>query len=718
MMKPGTKLLFIALSCLTLASGCTKKKSNNSSKAPDKVEAKTDVTGPVKTDPKPTPPKADEGAETPSPSGVTPAPAADPTKATPPKSETPTASTTPQTTVTPKPEQASSDKSDIEKYEDCVVPTVANLLGIERAKNAEVIEAKNLFETKLAVLKSCQKPASVAPDFAESMVTKKIIDFAEVKFIDAEGFVEAFYEIERQQLPESERRKIYDQISAEAKAIANPAATPAPKAAPTTNPTPTPVGQPAPTTVVPQTVTVPTPPNVTNTPPTATAKPQATAPAQQHATPVKAAAAPVGGAKAKEQAAKDVKKESQLVIDFKKCFSEMVTPGIAGFKTDKIEIISPRDLYELKLSALSLCDFESAKEPKLDDYMTSFMVTILNKEYPKSKATIKMFVDTEKQTLAVDAKRAVYDKLAKEAKVESTFAKPAVAKASATEVKDIASLTKCLDIKIESLIMAEKAKKKEIEHPIELLSLEKTLIQNCKIIETAEVKTVRIKAIEQKVTTHYPNAKDKLVYFMSVDKLTNNDQLKVKLFQLYNFYLEIQEKNSLARGVLEPSLTSGNVIAYTIKSFGGETLNKIQAPGKPLATNKGESDNIQPEGLYYIFDFTQKENKTSTLTVKLNESVVVTLDFTLTQGTLSDLKAKKPVVIALTAQSWKKIWELRWRQQLMITPQEAAKFPLKFNMESAKGTRPLCELKATEIACSDPDLVTKMKVNTEALILH
>lgn len=157
---------------------------------------------------------------------------------------------------------------------------------------------------------------------------------------------------------------------------------------------------------------------------------------------------------------------------------------------------------------------------------------------------------------------------------------------------------------------------------------------------------------------------------------------------------------------------------YTIKSFGGETLNKIQAPGKPLATNKGESDNIQPEGLYYIFDFTQKENKTSTLTVKLNESVVVTLDFTLTQGTLSDLKAKKPVVIALTAQSWKKIWELRWRQQLMITPQEAAKFPLKFNMESAKGTRPLCELKATEIACSDPDLVTKMKVNTEALILH
>ena len=184
MMKPGTKLLFIALSCLTLASGCTKKKSSSSSKAPDKVEAKGDATGPIKPDPKPTPPKEDD-AETPSPSGVTPAPAADPTKATPPKADTSSSTTTqtpggvsstPQATVTPKPEQAAAHKSDIEKYEDCVVPAVANLLGIERSKNAEVIEAKKLFETKLAILKSCQKPTSVAVDVAEAWVTKKIID--------------------------------------------------------------------------------------------------------------------------------------------------------------------------------------------------------------------------------------------------------------------------------------------------------------------------------------------------------------------------------------------------------------------------------------------------------------------------------------------------------------------------------------------------------------
>lgn len=710
MMKPGTKLLFIALSCLTLASGCTKKKSSSSSKAPDKVEAKGDATGPIKPDPKPTPPKEDD-AEAPSPSGVTPAPAADPTKATPPKADTSSSTTTqtpggvsstPQATVTPKPEQAAAHKSDIEKYEDCVVPAVANLLGIERSKNAEVIEAKKLFETKLAILKSCQKPTSVAVDVAEALVTKKIIDFAEVKFIDAEGFVEAFYEIERQHLPESERRKIYDQISAEENAPAIPR--------PTSTPTvpPTPVALPAPTKIVPQTVTVPTAPPV----PTPAPAPKPT-----------------------EIAAKDAKKETQLVIDFKKCFSETVTPGIAGFKTDKIEVISPRDLYELKLSALSLCDFESAREPKLDEYMTLFMVNILNKDYPKSKATIKMFAETEKQNLAVDAKRAVYDNLAKEAKVDSKFAKPAVAKqatpqdkenaakdkpvsVATAEIKDMASLTKCLDTKIETLITAEKTKKKEIEHPIELLALEKTLIQNCKMTETAEVNAARIKAIEQKINAHYPNAKDKLAYFSTVAKLTNNDQLKVKLFQLYKFYLEIQEKNSLARGVLDAARTSGNVITYNIKSFGGETLNKVQAPGKPLATNKGESDNIQPEGLYYIFDFAQKENKTSTLTVKLNENVVVTLDFTLAQGTLADLKEKKPVVIALTAQSWRKVWELRWRQQLMITPQEAPKFPLKFNMEFAKGTLPLCELKATEIACSDPDLVTKMKVNTEALNLH
>lgn len=691
MMKPGTtKLLFIALSCLTLASGCTKKKSNNSSKAPEKIEAKSDPTGPIKSDPKPTPPKNDE-VETPSPAGTTPIPAPDTKKSTPekqreisaptkPPESGATATVTVPSAIPPKPEQNTAAKPDLETYEECVAPSVANILETERSKNAELIEAKTLFETKLTILKKCQKPASISSDVAETLVTKKIIDFAEVKFVDAEGFVEAFYEIERQQLPETERRKIYEQISAEANVPQQPKA-----------------------------LTTPTPQTI--------AQPAAIAP--------KVAAEPV-----KETG---IKKETKLITDFKKCFKDTVTPGIAVFKTDNVEIISPRDLFELKLSALSLCDFDSTKEPKLNEYMTKLMTDILNKDFPKSNATVKMFADIEKQNLAIEAKRAAYDKLGKEAKIESKFDKQKVSAPAAktnekekppttapatNETKDLVSIEKCLDSTIETLIAAEKKKKTELEHPIEIFALEKTLTQQCKIKETAETKAARSKILQHKVLAHYPNSKDKLTYVQAVDKITANDQLKIKLFQLYNFYLEIEEKNSMLRGALAPEQTSGNTIAYTIKNFGGETLTKIQAPGKKLATNKGASDNIQPEGLLYIFDFTAKENKTSTLTVKLAETTVATLDFTLAQGTLADLKANKSVVIALTASAWKKVWELRWRQQLMITVQESEKFPLKFSMDAAKGTLPLCELKATELACSDPDLSVKMKVTTEALNLQ
>lgn len=207
----GFKWLVLALSCLTFAVSCTKKNTGKTPKNDTKIEtgAVTAVDGKDGANPEAT--KTETGEDSITPPVLT-TPKTPTTTATDvvPSTTTPAAVPSGMPSVTATPPATNPGKTEQELFEECVPLAVKNLIATEREKNQNTIEARKLFETKLATLKRCTRPASVSETAATSLVNKNITDLVNTKFLNAQEELDLFLEIENQDSTDSIKNQIYD----------------------------------------------------------------------------------------------------------------------------------------------------------------------------------------------------------------------------------------------------------------------------------------------------------------------------------------------------------------------------------------------------------------------------------------------------------------------------------------------------------------------------
>ncbi|OYZ23086.1 MAG: hypothetical protein B7Y39_06245 [Bdellovibrio sp. 28-41-41] len=728
-MKSGFKLLILSISCLTLASGCTKKNTNKNDKT-EKVEAEdtkkdgAPATGPIKEDPKPststsgdtsgaapvsTPTAADEAAA--KAAGATQTPAADTSSS----SGAGSTVTQPGATATPIADTKTSNKTELELFDECITPKIASAISKEREKDNKTIVAKKLFETKIAILKDCPKPAAKS-DEAEAMINKKIAEYTVSKFSDIDDSIDTFMGVENEKVSESERAKIYDNIIAEAAA--------AKLTASTTTVVPTvPAAQVQPV-ATPQLTPTPTAP----VPPTSTAAPKAT-------TPVRADAA-----KTQASAPEVAKKDSELVTNFKGCYSELINKSISGMKNAKTKAITPKELIEAKVAASALCSRSTIKDSQLDAFTTQVVVDLATKNFPESAAGIKFFAETEAKNGDLKSRRQAYSAYGKPKDVANdtakTAAKPAVQADSAppiakdktasaavvqntapVELKDLPSFEKCINETSDTLIKISKEKTAEINSPYQLALLRNILLTQCKMIQTAESKAALHKIINGKVKANYPKSGVVLEFYNTVMASSYQDELKEILVRYYGLASEFKFLNTTLAGALLETQTAGNVVTYSLKQIAGEIQSTVGEEGKEPYTSRMPLSEEPIENVNFAFDLNPKENNVGTLTI-IEGKESFQLEFTFVKGDAAQLKAKQPVTIAFSNESWSRVLESKLRHTVGIPKHLVPKFPFKYSIENQNGQNSrLCELTATDMKCTDPNSVIKFKLNKNSLVL-
>jgi hypothetical protein len=780
-MKPGFKLLILSISCLTLASGCTKKNTNKNAKT-EKVEAKdtkkdaAPATGPIKEDPKPsastgsdtsgaapvsTPTAADEAAA--KGLGATQTPAADTSS-----SGAGSTVTQPNATAAAKADTKTSTKTELELFDECIAPKIASAISKEREKDNKTIAAKKLFETKISILKDCPKPAAKS-DEAEAMINKKIAEYTVSKFSDIDESVDTFLGVENEKASESERAKIYDSIEAKAAAakqaastttVVQPVVTPQPQPKPVVNPLPVvvptvPAAQIQPV-ATPQLTPAPTAPavipeaTVTTTPATqkpadklaatgTVPKPADKAASVPAAKPVVAATpAPVKADAAKTQASAPevAKKDSELVTKFKGCYSELINKSIGGMKSAKAKAITPKELIEVKVAASALCSRSTIKDSQLDAFTTQVVVDLATKNFPESAAGIKFFAETEAKNGDLKSRRQAYSAYGKQKDTAKAAAKPAAQATSApaiakdktasaavvqdaapVELKDLPSFEKCLNETSDTLIKVSKEKTAEINSPYQLALLRNILLTQCKMIQTTESKAVLHKTINEKVKANYPKSGVVLEFYNTVMASSYQDELKEILIRYYGLGSEFKFLNTKLTGAILATQTAGNVVTYSLKQIAGEIQSTVGVEGKEPFTSRMPLSEEPIENVYFAFDLNLKENSVGTLTI-IEGKESFPLEFTFVKGDAAKLKAKQPVTITFSNESWSRVLESKLRHTVGIPKHLVPKFPFKYSIENQNGQNSrLCELTATDMKCTDPNSVIKFKLNKDSLIL-
>jgi hypothetical protein len=768
-MKPGFKLLILSISCLTLASGCTKKNTNKNAKA-EKVEAKdtkkdaAPATGPIKEDPKPS---ASTGADT---SGA--APVATPTTADEAAAkglgatQTPAADssssgagstvTQPGATATPKADTKTSNKTDLELFDECITPKIASAISKEREKDSKTIAAKKLFETKIAILKDCPKPAAKSDD-AEAMINKKIAEYTVNKFSDIDESVDTFLGVENEKASESERAKIYDSIEAEA-AAAKQVVNPLPVVAPTV---PAVQVQPIATPQLTTAPSVPTdPPAATVTATPAIPKPVDKAASVPAAKPVVAATVPpvpppsapaakvtaapapvkADAAKTHASAPEVAKKESELVTKFKGCYSDLINKSIGGMKSAKAKAITPKELIEVKVAVSALCSRSTIKDSQLDAFTTQVIVDLATKNFPESAAGIKFFAEIEAKNGDLKSRRQAYSAYGKPKDAAKdtakAAAKPAVQAASAppiakdktasaavvqnaapVELKDLPSFEKCLNETSDTLIKTSKEKTTEINSPYQLAVLRNILLTQCRMAQTTESKAVLHKTINEKIKANYPKSVVVLEFYNTVMTSSYQDELKEILMRYYGLDSEFKFLNTKLTGAILATQTAGNVVTYSLKQIEGEIQSTVGVEGKEPFTSRMPLSEEPIENVYFAFDLNLKENSVGTLTI-IEGKESFPLEFTFVKGDAAQLKAKQPVTITFSNESWSRVLESKLRHTVGIPKHLVPIFPFKYSIETQNGQNSrLCELTATDMKCTDPNSVIKFKLNKDSLIL-
>lgn len=787
-MKPGFKLLILSISCLTLASGCTKKNTNKNAKT-EKVEAKdtkkdaAPVTGPIKEDPKPssptggdtsgaapvsTPTAADEAAA--KAAAATQTPAADTSSS----SGTGSTVTQPGATATPKADTKTSTKTELELFDECITPKIASAISKEREKDDKTIAAKKLFETKIAILKDCPKPAAKS-DEAEAMINKKIAEYTVSKFSNIDDSIDTFMGVENEKVSESERAKIYDDIIAEAAAaklaasttpVVPTVVTPPLQPKPVVNPLPVvvptvpaaqvqPVATPqlttAPATQKPadkQAATTALPKQADKAASVPAAKPVVAAtvppvlPPPAPAVKATPAPAPVKADASKTQASAPevAKKDSELVTKFKGCYSELINKSIGGMKSAKAKAITPRELIEVKVAASALCSRSTIKDSQLDAFTTQVVVDLATKNFPESAAGIKFFADTEAKNGDLKSRRQAYSAYGKpkDAGKDTTkaAAKPAVQAASAppiakdktasaavvqntapVELKDLPSFEKCINETSDTLIKVSKEKTAEINSPYQLALLRNILLTQCKMIQTTETKAVLHKTINEKVKANYPKSDVVLEFYNTVMASSYQDELKEILIRYYGLGSEFKFLNTKLTGAILATQTAGNVVTYSLKQIAGEIQSTVGVEGKEPFTSRMPLSEEPIENVNFAFDLNLKENNVGTLTI-FEGKESFPLEFTFAKGDAAQLKAKQPVTIAFSNESWSRVLESKLRHTVGIPKHLVPKFPFKYSIENQNGQNSrLCELTATDMKCTDPNSVIKFKLNKDSLVL-
>ncbi len=758
-MKPGYKLLILSISCLTLASGCTKKNTNKDAKAKpaEKVEAKDakkdtpPVTGPIKEDPKP----GATGGETSGAAPVSTPTPADEAKGNPAASSDSSAAgtssrggstatvTQPGVSIT----QSNTKKTELELFEECISPKISSAISKERDKDTKTIAAKKLFETKLAILKDCPKPAAKA-DEAEASINKKIAEYTLSKFSDVDEIVDTFMGIEGEKASESERAKLYDQVAAEAAALA--AAPNQTSAAPSVQPIATPQLQPTPAVVAttPAAVAVkPADKAASSAAPKATDKAAAapTVTTNKVATGTPVASAPVvntvaPAAKPAVTGANDDKKkdkkESEVYTTFKGCFTELVNKGLGGMKSAKAKAATPHELLELKLAAAAMCGRSSIKENTVELFMTQTVVDVATKSFPDSAAEIKFFAETEAKNENLKTRRQAYSAYGKPKDSNKAAVKPVAQAASAApipkdktasatvqpttapiELKDLPSFEKCINETSDTLIKLSKEKTSDISSPYQLTVLKNILLTQCKISATAETNATLHKTLNEKVKANYPKSGAVLDFYNVVTASTYQDELKEILIRYYGLASEFKFLNTKLTGAINRSQTSGGIVTYSLKQIAGEIQSTVGVDGKEPFTSRMPLSEEPIENVNFVFDLNLKANNVGTLTI-IEGQESFPLEFTFVNGDSLQLIAKQNVTIAFSNESWSRVLESKLRHTVGIPKHLVPIFPFKYSIENQTSqTLRTCELTATDMKCTDPNSVIKFKLNKDSLVL-
>lgn len=432
---------------------------------------------------------------------------------------------------------------------------------------------------------------------------------------------------------------------------------------------------------------------------------------------------------------------------YKKCVANAVQDLSKSYKPELKKNLSPSLMSSQQDVISKFCQAPPEKDGQIAELTTQVFVESMRLEFKDSKAAIDFYAQTEAKKLPEAEKNKLYQnyKPAKEPpKTSNVAAKPSPkplanppaaqkddAKADQSakpaallpiEVKDLAAFEICAADRAETLINYSKKGEAsrevitKIEIPFQILPLKINVLALCKIAESKERNAVLLKVITQKVQAHYPNSKEPLDVYVAIEKKNLSLETKAVLLNFYNTTIEVQFKDLKILGKIDPSNEETQQLVYNITQVGGEmtvtNTNKVTGthnyPPQPIA--KSDKDKIR-----FHFDFDNKGAGDGTLSIsgEMNPHI---LDLKFIKGDLLMLKAKQPVVVQLSNDSWKKAIENRIRLGLKLNSVEAQAIPLKFEFDFAKPNEErMCELTHEEMKCKDGEVKIRLKFD-DALI--
>ncbi|MBL7544877.1 MAG: hypothetical protein JNL11_13755 [Bdellovibrionaceae bacterium] len=731
-MKISIKLVCLAISILTLSSGCTKKNTKKTNAdAANRAKVQKDLRDkPVSTDGKQDP---STPAPVPAPSAAAPAitpdptPQADPPKATPTPADNPSnnvASASGNTVVASpqaNPAVTSDVKSDIEIYEKCITEHITSNLNSEKSQGSKSITPLKLLEIKTSTNQKCTKP-SIAADQVEDLLVDTIVDIATKLFPESEEEIAVF---ELSGLEDVEPKKNYENYKAQpSTTLVNTAAG--------VSPSPTPV----PPSVSPVTTSPPAPDNKPTTPPPTSSENTGVATQNNPSTPATPSAAAASATDGADMKA--------LATQIKECFDMRVNAFARQYKSSGNTVVTPKALYDIHTSANQICSRAILKDTdkKIDAQMTASLVAIMNKEFPQSAMAIKFYAETETKNLPSENKKKLYadyqtptavspgakpDKIVQSSGSVTTTpaakASPAspAAKADAQqlkpqEVKDIPAYEKCLNGLLPKVIKQAKAEVKEIYSPIYIAQFATILQKYCIIKESPESIAVLHKTLSKDFVAAYPNSKNIMNYYLAVEKEKDLDQDKrLNMYLFYNVGVAIQATNVSILGKIDAAQSTANLVTYTLTKITGQMKARVQPVAAEPSIKNMTLEQMPIPNARFVFDFTLKANRTGTLSVIEGQNTFP-LDFTVMDGTTDKIRAGQKVKIALTPESWAKVIETQLRLNITMDLKIDPSIPLKFShtQKEAHHTR-ICELSNQNLNCADPDISAQMLVDIEKL---
>lgn len=301
---------------------------------------------------------------------------------------------------------------------------------------------------------------------------------------------------------------------------------------------------------------------------------------------------------------------------------------------------------------------------------------------------------------------------------------PVVLAPTPTTEGDAKSVFKsCLEDNIETLVGTIKAKAPREPAPADFVAIKNTLIQLCqnKLGEKAkDVDMIQMnvsKMIVLESLRKFPSYEGIIKFFNAIEDNTSfSVEQKNKIYSAYGSGGEITSKGLQFFGKIEGSKASPNAISYAITNASGTRTLRVFTGTQEIKKTVLDLKTAPKTNNRYIFDFTANAKNIYVLTISDGESKIST-NVSFIKGDVKALREHQTVTVALTLESWSKVQEEHLRR--LISKEAKDLITMPFSLEREQQNMALvrtCSLNAENIACSDPDFVSRAIVKPSSKV--